>query len=360
MIRKLMAISLIVFLLGIGIVGCTTAEKKDDKIETKTEEKNEAKKPEKAKLTYVEPGRYLIKLPILLADAKGYFKEEGLDVDVKIAPSQKAFEALIAGESDFIAVSYGSQMKINQQGKKVQSVCNITSNCLFHLVAFSDIKSIENLKGKRIGVPKVGEEVTAVIRAALKKKGLDPDKDVKWIPVGIQGTMIAAMKNHEVDAVGAVGEWRDHLLRAVPDTHVVVDYSKQSDLKEYLGAETYPLAHVQLTSEFIEKNPETTQRIVNAVMKSLQFINTHTPEECIDVVKDKYWADADRDVLVKYLTEIKGAFSPNGITSKEGYDVVVRVNNGSGLLDLPAPAFEEITNLEFVKKADKVLGIEIK
>lgn len=207
-----------------------------------------------------------------------------------------------------------------------------------------------DLRGKRIGVPKVGEEVTAVIRAALKRKGLDPDKDVKWVSVGIQATMIAAMKRGDIDAVGTVGEWRDHLLRVLPETHVLIDYSKESHLKEYLGAMTYPLAHVQMTADFINKYPETTQRIVNAVMKSLDFINAHTPGECIDVVKDKYWADADRDILVRYLTEIKDAFSKDGITQKSGYDVVVKVNSEAGLLMEPAPVFEAITDLRFVKR----------
>jgi NitT/TauT family transport system substrate-binding protein len=317
-----------------------------------------AKGPEKTDLTYVEPGRYLIKLPVILAEAAGYFKEEGLNVNVKIAPGQKVYEALLAGDSDFIAVSYGSMMKINQQGKKIISVCNITKNCLFHLVAQQGIQSLDDLKGKRIGVPKVGEEVTAVIRAALKREGIDPDKEVKWVSVGIQATMIAAMKRGEIDAVGAVGEWRDHLLRAVPGTHVLIDYSKTEDLKEYLGATTYPLAHVQMTAGFTEKYPETTQRVVNAVMKSLNFINTHTPEECIDVVKDKYWAEADRQVLVKYMTEIKAAFSPDGITERSGYDIVVRVNSEAGLLKTPAPDFAAITDLHHVKQADRQLGVK--
>ncbi|NMC48327.1 MAG: ABC transporter substrate-binding protein, partial [Desulfovibrio sp.] len=241
--------------------------------------------PEKTKLTYLEPGRYLIKLPVILASAAGYFSEEGLDVDVRIAPGQRVYEALLAGDADLIAVSYGSMMKINQQGKAVDSVANITRNCLFHLVAQPGIKSLRDLKGKRIGVPKVGEEVTAVIRAALKRQGMDPDMDVKWVSVGIEGTMVAAMKRGDIDAVGAVGEWRDHLMRAVPGTHVLIDYSNANDLERYLGATTYPLAHVQMTEEFIDGHPETVQRVVNAIMKSLQFINSHTPAECIDVVK---------------------------------------------------------------------------
>jgi NitT/TauT family transport system substrate-binding protein len=284
--------------------------------------------------------------------------EEGLNVNVKIAPGQKVYEALLAGDSDFIAVSYGSMMKINQQGKKIVSVCSITRNCLFHLVAQPGIQSIDDLKGKRIGVPKVGEEVTAVIRAALKRKGIDPDKEVKWVSVGIQATMIAAMKRGEIDAVGAVGEWRDHLLRAVPGTHVLIDYSETADLKAYLGATTYPLAHVQVTAEFAEKYPETTQRVVHAIIKSLHFIHTHSPEACIDVVKDKYWAEADREVLVKYMTEIKDAFSSNGITEKSGYDVVARVNSEAGLLKTPAPDFAAITDLHFVERADRRLGFK--
>ncbi len=317
-----------------------------------------AKEPEKTDLTYVEPGRYLIKLPVILAGAAGYFAEEGLNIDMKIAPGQKVYEALLAGDADLIAVSYGSMMKINQQGKEIISVANITKNCLFHLVAQEGIHSLSDLKGKRIGVPKVGEEVTAVIRAALKRQGIDPDKDVKWVSVGIQGTMIAAMKRGEIDAVGAVGEWRDHLLRAVPGTHVLIDYSKTADLDKYLGATTYPLAHVQITAEFREKYPETTQRLVNAVMKSLHFIATHTSEECIDIVKEQYWQEADRAVLVNYMNEIKNAFSPDGITEKSGYDVVVQVNSEATLLKTPAPAFQKITDLSFVKKADAALGIQ--
>jgi NitT/TauT family transport system substrate-binding protein len=308
-----------------------------------------AKDPEKKKLTYVEPGRYLIKLPVLLAEAAGYFKEEGLELNVRITPGQRGYEALVAGDSDFVAVAYGSLIKINQQGKKVISVCNLTSNCLYHLVVRSGIKSLYDLKGKRIGVGKVGDEVMAVIGASLKHKGIDPDKDVKWLAVGYGATMIAAMKRGDIDAAMTVGEWRDHLLRAVPGTHALIDYSKKSDLKKYLGTTNYPLACVQMTDSFIKKNPETTQRVVNAIMKALYFINTHTPDECIRVVKDKYWTDADRDVLVKYLTQIKSAFSTDGITLKSGYDMVVNVNNKAGLLDLPAPAFNEITNMTFVK-----------
>jgi len=337
MIRKRVALCLIAAVIGIAAYSTGVR----------------ATQLEKTNLTYVEPGRYLIKLPVILAAAAGYFQEEGLNVDVRIAPGQRVYEALLAGDSDFIAVSYGSMMKINQQGKEVYSICNLTRNCLFHLVAQAGIKGVEDLKGRRIGVPKVGEEVTAVIRAALKRKGMDPDKDVKWVSVGIESTMVAAMKRGEIDAVGAVGEWRDHLLRAVPGTHVLIDYSKESDLNEYLGAATYPLAHVQMTAEFVEKNPETVQRVANAVMKSLRYIRTHTPDQCIDVVKDKYWAEADREVLVQYLTEIKEAFSPDGITLKEGYDTVVRVNSEAGLLETPAPAFEEITRLDFVKRASK-------
>lgn len=356
--KRLIALLLAISLIGVFVTGCVSSKINEEKTELKSTSENAVKQPEKVDLTYVEPGRFLIKIPVLLADAKGYFKEEGLNVNVKIAPGQKAYEALVTGDADFIAVSYGSLAKINQQGKEVQSVCNITTNCLYHLVANSNIKSVKDLKGKRIGVPKVGEEVTAVLRATLKRQGIDPDKDVKWVAVGIEGTMVAAMKNGEIDAVGAVGEWRDHLLKAVSGTHVLIDYSQKSALKEYLGADAYPLAHIQLTSEFIQKNPETTQRIVNAMAKSLNFINTHTPEECIDVVKDKYWAEMDKEILVKYMTENKEAFNPNGMTTKEGYDLVIQVNSEAGLVDLPAPAFEKITNLEFIKKADTKLNIK--
>lgn len=54
---------------------------------------------------------------------------------------------------------------------------------MFHLVAGPEIQSLDDLKGKRIGVPEVGGETTAVIRTALKNKGIDPDKDIKWVCV---------------------------------------------------------------------------------------------------------------------------------------------------------------------------------
>jgi NitT/TauT family transport system substrate-binding protein len=136
----------------------------------------------------------------------------------------------------------------------------------------------------------------------------------------------------------------------------LIDYAQDTDLMTYLGAKAYPLAHLQMTSDFIKANPGTTQKVVNGVMKALRFIGDHTPDECIAVVKDKYWAEADREVLVKYLAEIKGAFSPDGITTPEGYETVVKVNAAAGLLSLPAPAFESITDLRFVTQANKTLS----
>ena len=61
-------------------------------------------------------------------------------------------------------------------------------------------------------------------------------------------------------------------MRAIPGTHVLIDDSKTDDLKGYLGATPYPLAHVQMTAGFTQKYPETTQRVVNIETSFLRAV----------------------------------------------------------------------------------------
>ncbi|HLA34750.1 MAG TPA: ABC transporter substrate-binding protein, partial [Rhodocyclaceae bacterium] len=130
---------------------------------------------------------------------KGFFKDEGIDVDkIQMQPAV-AVKALVSGDVNYL-LAWGSALRAAVTGVPIKAVLGMVSRPLHVLVARPEIKTPKDLKGKIIGVDSVAGTVDYLSRVAVRHFGLEPERDVKIIVTGESSIRLAALHAGSIDA----------------------------------------------------------------------------------------------------------------------------------------------------------------
>ena len=276
--------------------------------------------PEKAKVTLGVGGKPLLYyLPLTIAERKGFFKEQGLEVEINdFGGGAKSLQALIGGSVDVVTGAYEHTIRMQAKGQDVVAVTELGRFPAIVIAAKKDkagqIKSAADFKGLKIGVTAPGSSTALTAQYAMVKAGLKPS-DAAIIGVGSGASAVAAMKKGEIDVIS-------HLdpviakLEADGDIQVLIDTRTESGTRALFGGSN-PAAVLYTKQDFNEKNPNTTQRLVNAFMKALKWIESATPEQIADVVPPEYHL-GDKALYLKAVANSKESYSRNGVVSPEG------------------------------------------
>ncbi|RAI46072.1 ABC transporter substrate-binding protein [Rhodoplanes roseus] len=276
--------------------------------------------PEKPKLVLGVGGKSLLYyLPLTLAERLGYFKEQGLDVTITdFGGGAKSLQSLIGGSADVVTGAYEHTIRMQAKGQEIRAVTELGRFPGIVLAVRKDkaaaVKSFKDLKGMKIGVTAPGSSTNFFLNALLAKDGLK-STDVSIIGVGAGMSAVAAMKKGELDAISNLDPV---ITKLVQDGDVVVmaDSRTEADNEKLLGGNN-PAAVVYLKADFIEKNPETTQRIVNAFYKTLKWLQTATPEDVAKTVPEEYHL-GDRALYIAAFNASKPMYSTTGIIPEKG------------------------------------------
>jgi NitT/TauT family transport system substrate-binding protein len=139
-------------------------------------------------------------VPILVASHLGYFRDEGIDANLVLMRSDIGVKGLITGDVDF-AASISSVVKATAVGIPVKTVLNFFNGSFFYLVTRPTTTSIEQLRGKVIGVSRYGSAADFDARATFRHFGMEPNKDVKILAAGSPASRISALVSGHLDAV---------------------------------------------------------------------------------------------------------------------------------------------------------------
>jgi NitT/TauT family transport system substrate-binding protein len=253
-----------------------------------------AQAPEKPKLTVGVGGKPLFYyLPLTIAEQKGYFKDEGLDVEIQDFPGgARALQALLGGSVDVVSGAYEHTISQQAKGQNIEAVFlqgKYSSIVLLMAKAkAAQYKSPADLKGLKIGVTAPGSSTNMFVNILLAKAGLKPDS-VAIIGAGATAGAVAIMKRGEIDALANLDPVISQ-LESGGDMVAVVDTRTAKGMDEVYGG-AYAAGCVYVPVEFARKYPNTTQAFVNAMMRALRFIQTSTPEQIVAAVPPEYYAD---------------------------------------------------------------------
>ncbi|AJC82861.1 nitrate/sulfonate ABC transporter substrate-binding protein (plasmid) [Rhizobium etli bv. phaseoli str. IE4803] len=266
-----------------------------------------------------------IYLPAKLAESLGYFKDEGLDVELlNEAAGVDAENQLLAGAVQGVVGFYDHCVDLQAKGKFVESIVQFSqAPGEVEMVSSKhpEIKSPADFKGKSLGVTGLGSSTNFLTLYMASKAGLKPG-DVVTIPVGAGGTFIAAMQQDQIQA-GMTTEPTISRMIKTGEASVLVDMRTVEATRQALGG-TYPAASLYMETSWVEEHKEEAQKLANAFVKTLKYINTHSAAEIADKMPKDFYV-GDKDGYIKALEESKGMFTPDGVMPEDGPKTVLAV-----------------------------------
>lgn len=283
--------------------------------------------PEKPTLTLGVGGKPLLYyLPLTIAEQKGFFKEEGLDVTINdFAGGSKSLQALIGGSVDVVTGAYEHTIRMQHKGQDIVAVCDLGRFPGIVIAVRKDlaaeIKSVADLKGRKMGVTAPGSSTALMLQYALQKNGLKGD-DVAVIGIGGGASAVAAIKKGEIDGLSHLDPVIAQ-LQFEGDIALLLDTRTEAGTRALFGGPN-PAATVYVQRSFADANPVTTQRIVNAFMKALKWIGEAKPEDVAAAVPQEYLL-GNKDLYMQAFQNSKEMYSPDGMVTKEGYDSMMAV-----------------------------------
>lgn len=196
---------------------------------------------------------------LLIAQKEGYFKEEGLNVELLSIRGEIAIRTTLAGEVDFFT-NAGSALAAAVRGVPVKLVTVFQDKPGWDLIAQPDIKSVTQLRGKNIAIMSPEGSLAVVAREILRKNGLDPAKDVNLVVMGGDEVRFPALQTKAIQAT---------LFNTAMSIRAQKEgFSKLGTASEYANLIEGGLA---TSTEKIKQSPERIYRFVRGSLKGLNY-----------------------------------------------------------------------------------------
>src|SRR5262245_57257606 len=260
-------------------------------------------------------------LPFRVALARGFFKAQGLDVQpIFVRGGPMALAALSSGEVEFAEIG-GAQavMRSRSRGMDALIIASIANATTFQLVG-TKATTLEDLKGKVIGVTGAGAFSDFAMRVFLRRKGIDPEKDVTLRAIGGSPMRLSALEKGIVSAAPFSPEDTVRLLR--------LGYPMIANMSDTLNI---PQSIIVARNEALEKIPDTSKRFLKALILGIQFAKTNKA----DGIKAGYEAglQGPPDIVNEAYDLFAPVFSADLSLNIPGFQFMLDEDKRNGLID---------------------------
>lgn len=285
--------------------------------------------------------------PMYVAIEEGYFKDEGLKVNlVNGLGADKTMTAVISGDADIGFMGSEASIYVYQEGAEdyVVNFAQLTQRAGNFLVSrdLNEDFTWDNVKGKTVIGGRVGGMPQMVFEYILKKQGIDPENDldiVQNIDFGLTSQAFASGQG-------------DYTIEFEPAA-TGLELEEEGKVVASLGVESglVPYTAFSAKKSYIEENPEIIQSFTNAIQRGMEYVNSHTPEEIAKTISGQF-KETDKETLVLLVTRYyeQDTWKDNLIFEEESFNLLQDILIEAGELSSKVP-YEELINTEFATKA---------
>ncbi len=206
-----------------------------------------------------------------VAQDRGFYKKNGLDVDLLFIPSTTtSVSSLVAGDVQVANASGGGVASADVAGADLVMIACYLNSLPYELVVHESVKSAEDLRGKNIGISRLGSASDVVARALIKGLGLEPDKQVPIMQVGGPAERAAAFRAGRIAGFPSP-PGMIHLAKGMPLRVLIstADFQKRFD---------FPYICATTTKNYLLRQRETVKKVVMAHIEAIQFFKAHKEE----------------------------------------------------------------------------------
>ena len=250
----------------------------------------------------------LTNTPIWVGIDRKFFDDSGLNVQYLVMRSDLAVKGLISGDIDYMQSS-SSVLRAAAAGAPLTTILGVYNRTFFDLVARPEIKSLNDLRGKPVGISRYGASTEYAVRFALKANGIDPDKEVKLLAIG-SGTDAARISALDAGVIAAA-------VLQVPSNLIAHKLGAKTILPLGDYMETL-FAGLGTSQKKIQTNREEAKQVVRAVVKSLDYMARYPVQTKAIIQKNLRGIEPSAveyiyDLVVKHATR-------NGIASRKALE----------------------------------------
>jgi len=238
-----------------------------------------------------------------VARDRGYYRQEGLDAQLIVMPSALGTQALLGGNVKFSTAGGAGLLPI-LRGAPIRFMFTTFNRPMFWLYSRSDIRSVENLKGKKVGVSSLGSGPDSLLREVLKKHGLDGGRDVAILPVGSGTARFFALQAGTVDAA----------MLSIPANLMAQDAGFR-ELVSFIDQEWIELqGTINVTDQLLAVDPTLVEKFIRATLKGFihfRDLRSQTIGILIRFLRVK------EDAAAKIYELMRPSLTQDGIVSEE-------------------------------------------
>ncbi|HWH79364.1 MAG TPA: ABC transporter substrate-binding protein [Candidatus Binatus sp.] len=282
-------------------------------------------------------------LPIYAAYHKGFYKDEGIDLEIILMSLAAANNAFFKGEIDYSAALTGLALAAVRNYPAKILIFTIEKP-LQSFMSRKDIRSPRDLRGKKVAGSSPGGSATILAYQALKHFGLEPGKDVQVLPMGGSGAgRLAVLEQGVVDAS----------LLSVPENILALNKGYHELI--FLGdVVTFPQNGIGTSVARIQQQPDEVYRMVRATLRGLQFVADEANREQAREIMMKQWRVSDQKLAAEMLGYLKRGLAKDAVIAPEAVQYFVDLTRESSNVTQPI-AGAQIVDFSFLEKARKDL-----
>ena len=281
----------------------------------------------------------IVTLPLKMAQAKGFYQKEGLEVEIILIAGALGVRAVLGNSVEFSTAS-GSILAAAARGVPVKLVAVITAKPTFDLISEPKIQNVQQLKGKLIGISTRGGTFEHITRLILERNQLDPDKDVTILALGRQDDLHLALKTGRIAAA----------IYSPPRSLMLYrdGFHKLAVSGDYLPH--YPIGGLGVTDELIKNNPAGIQAFVKASLAGMAYYRQNRGESIQFIVRELKMPDPS--LAAQMFDWHQTVLANEGRPSPTWVNAVLDFTRKSLEISTPIPA-EQVFDFSFVDKANR-------
>ncbi len=277
-------------------------------------------KPEKTKLAIAVGGKAAFYyLPLTISEQLGYFKSEGLDVEISdFAGGAKALQALMGNSADVVSGAYEHTINMQARNQAIQEFV-LMGRAPQIAVGVSTktmpgYKGLADLRGKKIGVSAPGSSTNMVANLVLSRAGVKAS-EVSYVGVGTGAGALSALRSGQIDVMSNTDPVMT-MLEQKGDVRIISDTRTLKGTQDVFGG-PMPAACFYAHADFVKNNPNTCQALANAIVHGLKWLQTAGPSDIIKTVPESYLL-GDRALYLASFNKIREAIALDGVLPEEG------------------------------------------
>jgi NitT/TauT family transport system substrate-binding protein len=284
-------------------------------------------------------------LALYTALHQGFFRDEGIDLEIIYMPANLASTAVLNGDVDYNGAVTGT-IGAAVRGQPMKVLLFTVSKPFLFLVGKKEIKDVTQLRGKKIAGSSPGGSATLIAEKVLRHYGLEPGRDVSLLPMGG-----SAAGRYAVLETGVV----DASFLSVPENIIALEkgYNElifAGDIIEF------PQNGFGTSEKKIRENGDEVYRMVRATLRGLKFVWDKDNQEAVIRILMKQWKLNDARMAGEMFKQVTRVLTKNASVKPEAVQVLIDLARESAKVTKPVTV-AEVVDYSFVDKARKELGL---